>query len=131
MEVQRYVNLSYAIGFIIAFITLNKFVGAIWERFERLPNYAIIGEQVTLTTVIALAAAIALTVYCYKREDYRTYLTEVVLELKKVTWPTWDETKRATLVVIMFTIVTSAFIWAADKFWLWATDLILLPGGGA
>ena len=129
MEVSRYVNLSYAIGFILAFVTLDKFVEAIWERFERLPNYGIVGDQITLTTIIALAAAIGVIAYCYKREDYRTYLTEVVLELKKVTWPTWDETKRATLVVILFTVVTSAFIWVADKFWLYVTDLLLLPPG--
>ena len=129
MEVSRYVNLSYAIGFILAFVTLDKVVEAIWERFERLPNYGIVGDQITLTTIIALAAAIGVIAYCYKREDYRTYLTEVVLELKKVTWPTWDETKRATLVVILFTVVTSAFIWVADKFWLYVTDLLLLPPG--
>ena len=128
MEVSRYVNLSYAIGFILAFVTLNKFVQAIFERFEQIPNFGIVGDQITLTTVIAAAAAVALIVYCFKREDYRTYLTEVVLELKKVTWPSWEETKRATLVVIMFTIVTSAFIWVADRFWNYVTDLLLLPG---
>ena len=33
------------------------------------------------------------------------YLKEVVQELKKVTWPTWEELKGSTMVVIFFSVV--------------------------
>ena len=97
MEVSRYVNLTYAIGFILSLITLNKAVGAIWEGFERLPDYSIVGNTITLTNLIAVVLSAGLIVYLFKREDYRSYVSEVWLELKKVTWPGWDETKRSTL----------------------------------
>lgn len=129
MEVSRYVNLTYAIGFILGVIVFDKMVTAIWEGFERLPNVGIIGNTVTLTNVIAVVIAAGLIVYLYRREDYRTYLSEVILELKKVTWPTWDETKRGTLVVIIFTFVLSMFLWGSDMFWKYLTDLLLLPPG--
>lgn len=129
MEVSRYVNLTYALAFILSVITFNKMVAAIWEGFERLPDVAIVGNTITLTDVIAVLLAALLIAYLYKREDYRTYVSEVMLELKKVTWPSWDETKRGTLVVILFTIVLSAFLWGSDQFWKYLTDLLLLPPG--
>lgn len=129
MEVSRYVNLTYALGFILAVIVFDKMVTAIWEGFERLPNIGLVGNTITLTNVIAVVIAAGLVIYLYRREDYRTYLSEVILELKKVTWPSWEDTKRGTLVVILFTIVLSAFLWGSDQFWKYLTDLLLLPPG--
>lgn len=129
MEVSRYVNLTYALGFILAVLTFNKAIAAIWEAFERLPNVGLVGNTITLTDAIGVVLAAILMAYLYKREDYRTYVSEVVLELKKVTWPSWDETKRGTLVVIIFTVVLSAFLWGPDQFWKYLTDLLLLPPG--
>ena len=129
MEVSRYVNLAYALGFILAVITFNKAVGAIWEGFERLPDMGLVGNTITITDAIAVLLGAVLMIYLYKREDYRTYVSEVMLELKKVTWPSWDETKRGTLVVILFTIVLSGFLWGSDQFWKYLTDLLLLPPG--
>ncbi len=129
MEVSRYVNLAYAVSFILSVLVFNKMVASIWEGFERLPDVAIVGNTITLTDVIAVALAAGLTLYLYKREDYRTYVSEVMLELKKVTWPSWDETKRGTLVVILFTVVLSAFLSGTDQFWKYLTDLLLLPPG--
>lgn len=42
------------------------------------------------------------------------YLSEVVQELKKVTWPTQDELKGSTLVVIVFSIAMAVFIGLSD-----------------
>ena len=42
------------------------------------------------------------------------YLKEVVQELKKVTWPTWEELKGSTMVVIFFSIVMGLYVAAID-----------------
>jgi preprotein translocase subunit SecE len=42
------------------------------------------------------------------------YLKEVVQELRKVTWPTKDELKGSTTVVIVFALLMAAFVWAVD-----------------
>lgn len=42
------------------------------------------------------------------------YLSEVVQELKKVTWPTSEELKGSTLVVIVFSIAMAIFIGLSD-----------------
>jgi preprotein translocase subunit SecE len=45
----------------------------------------------------------------------RKYLREVWLELGKVTWPTKDELKESTMVVIVATIIVTLFIFVIDR----------------
>ena len=44
----------------------------------------------------------------------RDFVTEVVDELKKVTWPDWPQLKNATLVILVFVIIVAAIIWVMD-----------------
>jgi preprotein translocase subunit SecE len=48
-------------------------------------------------------------------ERIRTYLREVWLEMGKVTWPTRDELKESTLVVIVASVIVTAFIFVVDR----------------
>jgi len=43
-----------------------------------------------------------------------TFLKEVRLEMKKVNWPTRDETLRYTLIVIGISIAVAAFLGTLD-----------------
>jgi preprotein translocase subunit SecE len=42
------------------------------------------------------------------------YLKEVVQELKKVTWPTWEELKGSTMVVVFFSIIMGLYVAVVD-----------------
>ena len=42
------------------------------------------------------------------------FLREVRNELRKVTWPTWDELKKATLVIVIFVTVLGLLIGLLD-----------------
>jgi preprotein translocase subunit SecE len=44
----------------------------------------------------------------------RDYVTEVVDEMKKVTWPDWAQLKSATWVIILFVLIVAAIIFAMD-----------------
>ena len=48
-------------------------------------------------------------------ERFRKYLREVWIELSKVTWPTRDELRESTLVVIVATFIVTAFIFVIDR----------------
>lgn len=128
MEVSRYVNLFYAIVFITAMVVFNKAIVMIWDAFERLPDLAIVGSAITLTNLIAVILAAAVTYWLYAKDEYRTYVSEVIVELKKVTWPSAEETKRSTVIVIVFTILVSLFLAGTDQVWRYLTDLILVQG---
>lgn len=126
MEVSRYVGFTFIAGFVLVFLTMNKAVESIWEWLETVPNYAIAGDAITLTTVIALALAVGISFWAYNKDEYRTYIAEVIIEMQKVAWPSWDDTKRATIVVIGFALALSAFLFISDRVWRYATDLLLL-----
>ena len=57
------------------------------------------------------------------------YIKEVVQELKKVTWPTWEELKGSTLVVIIFSIIMGCYIAGLDFGHSWIIDQLLSGGG--
>ena len=44
----------------------------------------------------------------------QNYIRDVILELRKVTWPTKDELYGATLTVVIFALICSAFVGAVD-----------------
>ena len=44
-----------------------------------------------------------------------TYYEETVVELKKVTWPTKDEVRGSTIVVVITSIILSAFVFVVDR----------------
>ena len=43
------------------------------------------------------------------------FLQEVKQEMSKVSWPTRDELKGTTIVVIVITLILSVFIFGVDK----------------
>jgi len=48
-------------------------------------------------------------------ERLKIFLTETRTELKKVTWPTREELKESTRVVIISTILVTIFIGVVDQ----------------
>ena len=48
-------------------------------------------------------------------EKLKNYLNETRIELKKVTWPTKEELKEATRVVVVATILLTIFIGIIDQ----------------
>jgi preprotein translocase subunit SecE len=48
------------------------------------------------------------------KEKIVTFFDDVVKEMKKVTWPTKDELKDATGVVLIATLIIAVFVYAVD-----------------
>jgi preprotein translocase subunit SecE len=44
-----------------------------------------------------------------------TYYEETVVELKKVAWPTKEEVRGSTIVVVITSIILSAFVFVVDR----------------
>ncbi|MCC6866194.1 MAG: preprotein translocase subunit SecE [Ignavibacteria bacterium] len=43
------------------------------------------------------------------------FFTDIVKEMKKVTWPKREELKESTMVVIITSVIFAAFVYAVDK----------------
>jgi preprotein translocase subunit SecE len=48
-------------------------------------------------------------------EKIRKFFSEIVAELKKVTWPTREELKESTRLVIIATFVVTLFVGLVDQ----------------
>jgi preprotein translocase subunit SecE len=46
--------------------------------------------------------------------DIRRFTDETVDEMKKVTWPDWDQLRNSTFVVLVFVVIVSGIIWVMD-----------------
>ena len=44
----------------------------------------------------------------------QNYIRDVIIELKKVTWPTREELKGSTITVIVFSIISAMFVFSVD-----------------
>jgi len=53
------------------------------------------------------------------------YLTEVVLELKKVVWPTKDDLINSTVVVVIMSFFASLYIYGVDQILNWFVSQFL------
>ena len=128
MTISKWVNLVFAGIAILAFVIFDKAAKWLWVELKPTVDYAILGSYITLTTFIGLVLALLLTVILYRAPGVFSYLSEVVAELKKVTWPTLDETKRSTVIVIVFTLLLSAYLAVADWIWQHVTQFLTTFG---
>ena len=44
----------------------------------------------------------------------KSFISDVDFEMKKVSWPTWDELRGSTYVVITLTIILGLYLFYAD-----------------
>jgi preprotein translocase subunit SecE len=127
MTISKWVNLCYAGLFIFVFVVLDKSAKWLFTSVEALHDTRLMGNYVTVTSVIACVTTIALIAQAYRKQDTFDYISEIITELQRVTWPRFEEVKRSTLIVILFTIFVSAYLAGFDWIWKNVTDLLLSP----
>jgi preprotein translocase subunit SecE len=76
-----------------------------------------------LVVVLVLAAAIAM--FTAKGRALREYFAEARFELRKVVWPTRQETIRATGLILIVVVIISLLLGAMDMVISWAIRLLL------
>ena len=56
------------------------------------------------------------------------YLRQVRAEIKKITWPTRQETTVSTIAVFIMVVIAAVFLFAADQLMAFVVKLILNLG---
>lgn len=121
--VQRYVVFAYLTFGVLLWATLSKILAALAFAVDA-PDFEILGSQFTLTTLLGLGIAAGSSFVAFKNEKVYGFSAEVVSELKKVTWPTKEETRTATIVVIVTTVVIAMILGVFDAVWAALTGMI-------
>jgi preprotein translocase subunit SecE len=74
--------------------------------------------------VVGMIAVLILSGYIGYQSDFGklvySYVTDSKIELKKVTWPTKQETTQTTLGVIVVVIIVGILLWLFDMLLGWA-----------
>ena len=106
----------------IAFLGLSGLAGfGTYELYDALSgttgNLSLAGASVPWSVLISglvFVAAEILTAWLINLPKFVDYLIMSEIELRKVSWPTREELKRQTAVVIIAPIVFSFVLWLAD-----------------
>jgi preprotein translocase subunit SecE len=77
-------------------------------------------------SLVLAGAVVALSQYGV---EFRRFLDLARIELRKIVWPTRQETIQTTVVVFIFVAVAGAFFWALDLVLAWATKFLTAQGG--
>ncbi len=78
-------------------------------------------------TIIAIASGLVaaiVAVAAFRAKKVHEFVTEVCVELSKVTWPTRKETWSQTIVVLIVSAIAALILGVFDGTWSKITDLI-------
>ena len=113
---------STAVGFLKWFVVIALIVAAVGG------NYYFSAEALVLRVlgvVIALSAAVAVFLTTEKGKSVNRLRKEAWVEVRKVIWPTRQETVQTTLVVIAFVLVVALILWAVDSILGWLVSFVI------
>ena len=79
--------------------------------------------------LVALAAALGVFFTTFHGQTLWKFIQGARVELRKVVWPTRQETLQTTMVVLFFVVLMAVFFFLLDKVLFWATGLLTGQGG--
>ncbi len=82
-----------------------------------------------LMVLAGLAAGIVLLYASQPGRELWNYVQSSRVELRKMVWPTRQETWRTTLVVFLFVVALGVFFWLVDMALAWGVKNITGQGG--
>ncbi|TVQ91729.1 MAG: preprotein translocase subunit SecE [Deltaproteobacteria bacterium] len=108
-----WVILSIAISAILTAMVVSTALHSALMFFG-IADIRVLGSPLALSTVIAVVVGLAGFLVVLRTRKYVTFIDEVVGELAKVSWPTREETVKASITVVGTTIFTAALLASYD-----------------
>lgn len=78
-----------------------------------------------LALVVVAGVALFVSVNTAKGHSFWSLLREASVEVRKVVWPTRQETNQTTLIVVAVVIVMGFILWLLDTFLGWLASQII------
>ncbi|WP_198245288.1 preprotein translocase subunit SecE [methane-oxidizing endosymbiont of Gigantopelta aegis] len=101
-------------------------VGAI-GAFYYYSEFSLLYRVLALVAVMVISAGIFLTTSVGK--SLWVFMLEAKQEVRKVVWPTREETMRTTLLVFGMVFIVGFILWLLDMFLFWGVKLLTGQGG--
>jgi preprotein translocase subunit SecE len=116
LGLERWVQFAFIGAALFAFWFLDNFIHAVWNIFAE--------PDPTLVTASSALVSIVGAFVLYRAPTINEWAHEVAAELSKVTWPTRKETRSATVIVLIVSVIAAAILGLFDAAWAAVTDLI-------
>jgi preprotein translocase subunit SecE len=118
---RRYVHIAFvAMGILAAFVLSNIFVYVSdlvgW-------SYSILGADIWSLLAYGISGVGAFLLW--RNSQVFGFAEEVAQELKKVTWPSYEETRISTFVVIAIVAIGAIILGVFDFVWSGATNALV------
>ena len=86
-------------------------------------------DQSLLLRVVALLVlgglAFSVTIQTTKGRNAWTLIKEARGEIRRVVWPTWNETTQTTLIVLVLVLIFSLLLWLLDSALSWLVSSVI------
>jgi preprotein translocase subunit SecE len=82
----------------------------------------------SLGVLVALALAALVALQSLQGQSIWKFIQSARIELRKVVWPTREETIQTTIAVLVFALIGGTFFWLLDVLLLWLTGKITGQG---
>ncbi len=79
--------------------------------------------------LLAFALAVVVALQSVRGQEFMKFVQGARVELRKVVWPTREETIQTGVTVLVFALIMAVFFWLLDIFLLWFTRLLTGQGG--
>ena len=79
-----------------------------------------------LITLFWFVIAGAVFIKSTQGDRFLHFLRETRIELRKVVWPTREETAKTTGIIMIAVVVVAIFLWIIDAFFTWGVQSISL-----
>ena len=112
---------------ILWFLAIIVLIGATLVN-QYLPGYWQPANQVWIRISIIVAFfvfALLCLALTHQGRAFKTLLKDAAVELRRVTWPSKDETFQYTWQVIVVIAIAGFFIWLLDNFFNWFVGLFI------
>jgi preprotein translocase subunit SecE len=115
-------------------IATSKFDGLKWAAVALIVALGVYGnsyfaDQSLLYRVLGLlvmaAVALAIALQTEKGHSAWTLIRGARTEIRKVVWPTRQETVQTTLIVVAFVLVVALILWGLDSLLGWLVSLVI------
>jgi preprotein translocase subunit SecE len=79
-----------------------------------------------LITLVLFGLAITVFINSSQGDRFVHFLKETRIELRKVVWPTRQETAKTTGIIMIAVVIVAIFLWIIDAFFTWGVGSISL-----
>ncbi len=113
----------------------NTLDGVKWGAVALLTVVGIVGNQYyseqlvivyrALILVILGLVAVAIALQTTQGKTFLGFAKESRIEIRKVVWPTQQETRQTTLVVVAIVLIAALILWALDSLLGWLVSIVI------